>query len=163
MADEQKSQKGPGAILTAVVVALIAGGSAPWWSKYVWPEPQAVASDTTKTIDASRSLENTATARFGENKTIDVPPATTQPKTHTEMGALEFNTNRQGGDLNSGEEVRGADDCSSLCAQDNRCQAMTFVQHPNGVGGICWLKNVAKDPLPQPGMTSAARVVITDS
>jgi len=163
MADEQKSQKALGAILTAVVVALIAGSSAPWWSKYIWPEPQAVASGPTNTIDESSPVENTATGPFDENKAVDVPLITTQPKTHTEMGALEFNTNRQGADLNSGDEVRRADDCSSLCAQDNRCQAMTFVQHPNGVGGICWLKNVAKDPLPQPGMTSAAKVVKTDN
>jgi hypothetical protein len=159
MADEQKSQKGLGAVLTAVVVALIAGSSAPWWSKYIWPEPEAVASDT----DASNSLENTTTAPFGDNAAVDDPPIATQSKPHTEMGALEFNTNRQGADLNSGDEVRRADDCSSLCAQDNRCQAMTFVQHPNGVGGICWLKNVAKDPLPQPGMTSAAKVVKADN
>ena len=163
MADEQKSHKGLGAIVTAVVVALVAGSSAPWWSKYIWPEPQAMASDTTKAIDASSSVENTATAPLGENEAVDVPPIATQPKSHTEMGALEFNTNRQGADLNSGDEVRRADDCSSLCAQDDRCQAMTFVQHPNGVGGICWLKNVAKDPVPQPGMISAAKVVVADN
>ena len=163
MADEEKSQKGLGAILTAVVVALIAGSSAPWWSKYIWPEPHAAASDVTKPIDVSGSPENSATGPLGEKKAADVPPITIPPKTHTEMGALEFDTNRQGADLNSGDEVPRADDCSSLCAQDNRCRAMTFVQHPNGVGGICWLKNVAKDPLPHPGMTSAAKVVKTDN
>jgi len=163
MADEQKSQKGLGAILTAVVVALIAGSSAPWWSKYIWPDPQPMASDTIKTIDASSSLENTTIEPFDENKTVNDPQTKKQPGSHTEMGALEFDTNRQGADLNSGDEVRRADDCSSLCAQDNRCQAMTFVQHPNGVGGICWLKNVAKDPLPQPGMTSAAKVLKIDN
>ena len=108
MADEQKSQKGLGAIVTAVVVALIAGSSAPWWSKYIWPEPQAAASDTTKTIDMPGSPEDTATPPLGENETANTPPTAAQPKTHTEMGALEFNTNRQGADLNSGDEVRRA-------------------------------------------------------
>jgi PAN domain len=173
MADEQKPRTALNAVAGALLLALVAGTSAPWWWNLIRPEPQVNASNSVANGPAaSNSLEPTKTPAAGEIgalETAKVSPAddTGAPEApkHSlrhEMGALEFDTNRQGHDLNTGDEVRRAEDCSQLCAQEERCRAMTFVQHPSGSGGICWLKDGGSDPLPRKGMISAPKVLVTN-
>jgi hypothetical protein len=93
-------------------------------------------------------------------KVIQPPSGNTQPgRQQPYMGPLELATNRNGSDLfNPGIQVKNASECSNMCEQNVRCQAMTFVQHPNANGGICWLKGSVPSPSPHTVMTSAVKV-----
>jgi len=65
--------------------------------------------------------------------------------------ALEFNTNRFGGDIRSFELDSGAHGCASACAAEAHCRAFTWVKPGvQGVRARCWLKSTVpaakKDP-----------------
>lgn len=76
------------------------------------------------------------------------------------MGQLQWGTNLQGGDIANIEkaDVNTAGECSTRCAQEERCEAMTFVMHASGNGGICWLKDAVPPTSPNPAMVSAVKV-----
>lgn len=129
MADSEKSSEGwlkP--LVIAVAVAIIGGGTAPWW------------------LDAFHQGPDKATSE-----------GTGEAPHQAVMGAPEVGFNRHGGDTSS-QEVVDANACSLLCQQSKPCLAMTFVAHPNVSGGVCWLKTMVPDATPAPGMTSAVKV-----
>jgi hypothetical protein len=76
------------------------------------------------------------------------------------MSELMLRVNLQGSDIanldNAAINTAGA--CSEACFKNNDCRAMTFVQHPSGQGGVCWLKNAVPPPTPNPAMTSAVKI-----
>jgi len=76
------------------------------------------------------------------------------PPEHPVMSQLLWNTNYQDSDIANIDrpEVNTAGECSELCLKNEQCMAMTFVQHPDKPGGICWLK----DEVPQ--ASEAARM-----
>ena len=79
------------------------------------------------------------------------------PEARVRMGDLEPGINRQGSDL-SNFQADDAAACSTACAHDHRCMAMTFVKHPDAAGGICWLKSDVAARSEAPGMTSAVKM-----
>jgi hypothetical protein len=85
------------------------------------------------------------------------PPPRAKP---ARMGELQLQTNLQGGDIENIDKqaVNTAGACSELCLRNNGCKAMTFVQHPTGSGGICWLKDTVPAASRNPAMTSAIKV-----
>lgn len=76
------------------------------------------------------------------------------------MSELMWRVNLQGSDIvnldNTSINTAGA--CSQACLANDDCKAMTFVQHPSGVGGVCWLKNEVPPATPNAAMTSAIKV-----
>jgi hypothetical protein len=102
-------------IAVGVVLALLVGGSAPWWWEKVFPPEHAV------------------------------------------MSELLWNTNYQGHDIANIDrpEVNTAGECADLCLKNGQCKAMTFVEHPDKPGGICWLKAVRPESSETAHMASA--------
>jgi hypothetical protein len=77
------------------------------------------------------------------------------------MGEIQWRTNLQGSDIANIDkpEVNTAGECSELCLKNSHCKAMTFVQHPTGAGGICWLKDAAPAPSMDANMQSAVKLI----
>jgi hypothetical protein len=76
------------------------------------------------------------------------------------MSELQWNTNLQGSDIANinKPEVNTAGECSDLCLKNPHCKAVTFVQHPSGSGGICWLKDAVPPRSANAAMTSAIKI-----
>jgi hypothetical protein len=144
MSDPSDSKKSSGAmqsILVAVAIAVLAGGSAPWWWTQLFPHPPAP-----QQIQAQVPADPTPT------------PATATPPPPT-MGELEVGTNLNGGDFGpTGMQSNSAEECSYSCVQDDSCKAMTFVKNPSAPGGVCWLKASVPAAIPNPSMTSAVKI-----
>ena len=79
------------------------------------------------------------------------------PPKHVVMSELLWNTNYQDHDIANIDrpEVNTAGECSDLCLKHSQCKAMTFVQHPDKPGGICWFKGSVPQSSEAGGMTSA--------
>lgn len=133
-------------VLIAVVVAIIGGGSAPWWLQYFRPAPQQSLVVNTTTQPTGNAQPPTR-----HNFPIVFPML-------THMGILEIGMNRNGGDILPSKEVANVAECSTLCLDTANCLAMTYVMHPNSVGGVCWLKSSVPNETPASGMTSAVKV-----
>lgn len=105
-------------IVVGVVLALLVGGSKPYWWDRLFPRDEA------------------------------------------RMSELLWNTNYQGSDLANIDrpDVNTAGECSDLCLKNEQCMAMTFVQHVDRPGGICWLKSKVPDPTEAPQMASAYKM-----
>ena len=145
-----KSDSAVRTILIAVVIALLAGGSAPWWWGKVFPgsvsqNPQTLANSE------SGSSHSGSPSPTHETKRDRPSPAPTPY-----MGKLEMATNRDGHDI-SNFSVDDAEECSRTCEADSRCKAMTFVKHPSEPGGICWLKDGVPPISSNPAMISAVK------
>jgi len=75
------------------------------------------------------------------------------------MSPFEEGINHPRGDLaGTGTESESKQECATRCLRDNECKAMTFVHHPDGVGGICWLKGTINSATPHPDMVSAVKM-----
>ena len=90
-------------ILVGVVIALLAGGSSPWW----W----------CKVFSCSKGSPSTLTRYYGE------------------MGPLEEGISYNQGDLYD-EPASSSEDCRTLCFNDDRCIAVTFIKSQHR----CWVK-----------------------
>lgn len=74
------------------------------------------------------------------------------------MGPLEPATNRPGRDLSdNGAQADSAQECASRCADDSRCQAMSFAQPSPPAAGICFLKGSVPEPASSPSIVSAVK------
>jgi hypothetical protein len=69
------------------------------------------------------------------------------------MGMLRQNENRTGTDLDKGQRVSSAEACALRCANDNRCQAMTFIKSAQ----LCYLKQDAGNATYTTDMDSALK------
>lgn len=128
------AQEGPlSKILVAVVIALLVGGSSPWWWAKVFP-PKPTPDPATSSTPAPTSA---------------APPY---------MGELLYNVNFQGSDIHNSLSAQTEGECSDACLQNARCKAMTFVKHPNGVGGVCWLKDAVPAQSRADNMVSSVKV-----
>jgi len=147
MADSSDGGKSSGplqAIIIGVIIALATGGSAPFWWQYVFPGHQTPAKTN------GTNLQSTTGPTSGGQST---------PQPRSTMSAIERRTNLSGGDLaGNGLESNSSEECSNLCLHDNGCKAMTFVYHPAGGGGVCWLKNAVPAPSSNPSMDSAIKL-----
>lgn len=74
------------------------------------------------------------------------------------MGPLEAATNRQGRDLSrGGTATADAAQCSTLCAINPACKAMSFAINADGAGGICFLKSDVPAATENAAVTSAVK------
>jgi hypothetical protein len=94
--------------------------------------------------------------KTGSRGAVSTPP----PPRPARMGELQWQTNLQGRDTENIDksEVNTAGACSEMCLRNNGCKAMTFVQHPTGSGGICWLKDTVPPASHNAEMTSAVKI-----
>ena len=85
---------------------------------------------------------------------------TPPPPLRARMSELEIRTNLQGGDISNFDkpQLNTAGECSELCLRNDACKAMTFVEHPGGNGGVCWLKDTVPGRSVNPTMTSAVKI-----
>jgi hypothetical protein len=70
------------------------------------------------------------------------------------VGPLEARTNRQGNDINPyGLAADNPQMCAQMCAQNDKCDAMTFIESTHS----CWLKHGVPPSSPNPDMISAVK------
>jgi len=69
--------------------------------------------------------------------------------------SMERNINRQASDYKS-VPTAGAEECRQACANDQNCQAYTWVPQAGGPGP-CWLKNAVPQPTAQAGYVSGVK------
>lgn len=83
----------------------------------------------------------------------------TRPAAPAEMGEIQWGINHHGHDYANFDDssTTTAGVCSSKCRDDSNCQAMTFVSHPDGKGGVCWLKDSPGAETPAGNMASAVK------
>lgn len=118
-------------LVGALILALVAGGTSPWWWTKLFPEKPPTG------------IEN------GKSRQTPV----------NYMGALEGGTTRYGSDFaNVGIQSNSAAECSDSCAADLNCKAMTFVKHDSANGGICWLKGAIPSPTADSRAVSAIKL-----
>ena len=136
-------------ILVAVAIALLAGGSAPWWWNQLFPH---------QPTPPSTQIQAQTPEQPGNDKTPDPAAAKPTPPPPT-MGELEGGTNLNGGDFGPiGMQSNSAEECSYACLQDATCKAMTFVKNSPATGGVCWLKSSVPAATPNASMTSAVKL-----
>jgi hypothetical protein len=127
MADNSKPDSAWRAIIVAVVVALIAGGSAPWWIKYLSggaaPRPAAANLPPGSSMGPLEFNSNRSKSDMNTGMEVQLPDdCRTACAQNADCRAMTFVAHPAGQS-----------------------------------GGICWLKTTAPAPTPQQGMTSAVK------
>ena len=79
--------------------------------------------------------------------------------TASNMGELQEGVNLQGRDLfEFGVPADNAAKCASLCSDESRCKAMSYLSRLAPDEGICWLKGSVPEPTPNPSTVSAVKL-----
>ena len=114
-------------ILVGVVIALVAGGSSPWWWCKVFS--CSVQTQSTSALGGGGVMSSPSPER--------VPPSPSKPARYTgQMGPLEEGISYTQGDMYD-QPAASPQDCQVLCSNDDRCVAVTFVKSQQR----CWVKN----------------------
>jgi len=121
-------------ILVGVVIALLAGGSSPWWWCKVFSCSEATQSTQRgTTIGSVPTPEGNGPSPGPEG----AKASPSKPSRYTgEMGPLEEGISYNQGDLYD-EPASSPEDCRNLCYNDDRCIVVTFIKSQHR----CWVKN----------------------
>jgi hypothetical protein len=76
------------------------------------------------------------------------------------MSEIQWGINYQGHDYANFDDpsTTTAGACSLKCRDDAACKVMTFVSHPGGKGGVCWLKDTVGASTRSSDMASALKL-----
>lgn len=129
MADSKPTSGTLKTLIGAIILALIAGTSSPWWYDRLFPKapPPAIQ-------DTSRATPGPAPAAAAA----------------TSMSALEYDKAYLQGDIYSKPSV-SAEDCSTLCLNEEKCKAMTYIKSQQ----LCWIKGAVQGSASTSDMISA--------
>lgn len=150
MSDESKAgfwSSLPG-VLTAIAALITAGTGAFLALRQPGPDPgPQVSRQETAPPREQPSAAPTTPAQGPASTPTAGPDRFTGP-----MGALEAGISYSGGDLYD-RQVSSAEECVTLCANDDRCRAVTFIISQQR----CWVKGSINPPQPSGDMVSARK------
>ena len=113
----------------------------------------AIAAIITAGTGAYLALRTSHTRQTGD-QTVGPSPVPTPATPHFTgpMGALEHGISYSGGDLYD-RPAASAEQCAQLCANDDRCRAVTFIISQQR----CWIKGAINPTQQSPDMVSARK------
>jgi hypothetical protein len=164
MADNTNLKGAAIAVGSAILIAVFAGATQPWWICRVSSCPPQQSSDK-GTIDigaakATTTNTNAAVPSNQDNSSVAQVQKDAQSSKIKNMSDLLMHTNLQGMDINDGETVADVHACLKLCSESQECKAMTYVYRTpvDALNGACWLKGGVPSEQPNDVMVSATKI-----